>query len=202
MSYEFTNNWFEATAAANWRMLLPNITVTNALEIGAYEGASTCFLIDHVAPKNPFKLTVIDTWEGGDEHKASMTDMGAVRTRFLRNVSAACRKYPGRVDHTDMVGSSLNGLSTLIREGKEGTFDFIYVDGSHDPKDVIVDAVLAYRLLKSGGTIVFDDYCWAPGADCSISETPRIAIDAFLHMHWGTFKYFPITLQQLAIMKS
>lgn len=204
MSYEFTNRWFDATAKSSWDVVVPNITITNALEIGAYEGASTCYLIDKVAPKNPFKLTVIDTWAGGAEHKANGTDMGAVHQRYLRNVGAAKGKYPGKVDITDMVGTSLNGLSTLIREGREGTFDFIYVDGSHDPKDVIVDAVLAFRLLKKGGIIIFDDYIWAPDQveNTKALDSPHLALSAFIQLHWGMFRFIPMPIHQLGLVKS
>jgi len=36
-------------------------------------------------------------------------------------------------------------------------FDFIYIDGAHEAKFVIQDAVLALPLLKPGGYILFDD---------------------------------------------
>lgn len=206
MSYEFTNNWFETTARANWDFMFPNINpITNALEIGAYEGASTCYLIDKVAPKNPFKLTVVDTWGGGAEHKAMGTDMDAVYQRYLRNLShAIATRHPGKVDYREMRMTSLLALTRLVGEGKEDAFDFIYIDGSHDPRDVIIDAVLAFKLLKKGGLMIFDDYSWAPREieDTSISECPRIAIDAFTHIYWGQFRMFPINIQQFALVKS
>jgi hypothetical protein len=39
-------------------------------------------------------------------------------------------------------------------------FDFIYIDGSHMRVDVLLDAVLAWQLLKPGGFMVLDDYEW------------------------------------------
>jgi predicted O-methyltransferase YrrM len=50
--------------------------------------------------------------------------------------------------------------SKLIAEGRQGYFDFIYVDGSHQAPDVLCDALLSFRLLKNNGVIAFDDYLW------------------------------------------
>jgi hypothetical protein len=68
-----------------------------------------------------------------------------------------------------------------LRELEWNSDDFIYIDGSHVAKDVLVDAVLSWDLLKVGSIIIFDDYqwrvkLWNPWA------RPQIAIDAFLQV--------------------
>jgi predicted O-methyltransferase YrrM len=60
-------------------------------------------------------------------------------------------------------------------------YDFIYVDGSHVVSDVLEDAVLAFRLLKSGGIMIFDDYEWDWFNDEYL--VPKMAIDAFLRIY-------------------
>jgi hypothetical protein len=62
----------------------------------------------------------------------------------------------GKVRH--LKTSSLNGLAQLIQEG--ATFDYILINGSHLNKDVMLDALLAWYLLCSGGIIFFVDYNW------------------------------------------
>jgi len=37
-------------------------------------------------------------------------------------------------------------------------FDFIYVDGSHNGEDILSDAIEAFKILKKGGLIFFDDF--------------------------------------------
>jgi predicted O-methyltransferase YrrM len=61
------------------------------------------------------------------------------------------------------------------------SFDFIYIDGSHMAEDVLEDAVLAWRLLKPGGLIIFDDYVWR--LDHPPEKRPRLAIDAFYRFY-------------------
>ena len=48
-------------------------------------------------------------------------------------------------------------IYALLAEGRQGSFDFIYVDASHRAPDVLLDAVLAFQLLRIGGLIIFDD---------------------------------------------
>jgi predicted O-methyltransferase YrrM len=54
----------------------------------------------------------------------------------------------------------------------------MYVDGCHWADYVRHEATLAWRLLKPGGLMIFDDYQWSdpnyPGQDT------QIGIDAFL----------------------
>jgi hypothetical protein len=40
-------------------------------------------------------------------------------------------------------------------------FDIVYIDGNHNTHNVLEDAILSFRKLKSGGYLVFDDCLWA-----------------------------------------
>ena len=61
-----------------------------------------------------------------------------------------------------------------------GFFDVVFVDGSHEAADVLHDATEAYRCVKPGGFIAFDDYGWGTGWD-----RPKTAIDAFRQCYVG-----------------
>ena len=68
------------------------------------------------------------------------------------------------------------------------SFDIIYIDGSHDAADCLEDAVLAWRLLKAEGVLIFDNYLTNASA-FEIGTKPMTAIDTFM----GTFgKHFDI----------
>lgn len=113
----------------------------NCLEIGSYEGRSTVWILENIKEST---LTCIDTFEGSIEHTDDQKS--GIHERFLENTSA----FRDRM--TVHVGQSKNILKKL-----DDTYDFIYVDGSHEFKDVIYDAFLAWDMLKPGGVIVFDD---------------------------------------------
>ncbi|CAG8782373.1 43082_t:CDS:2 [Gigaspora margarita] len=64
-----------------------------------------------------------------------------------------------------------------LNHDKKMSFDFIYIDGSHESHDVSSDAILSWNLLKEGGIMIFDDYEWDFFEEYL---NPRIAIDSFL----------------------
>ncbi len=204
--YEFTNDWFERTCLPNWNVLLPRIQPRRILEIGSFEGASTCHLIDTLARQYPIELHCVDTWEGGIEHQAggaAHTDMDAVEKRFLHNTARAGAAATHPVDLQLHKGFSHSAMSRLIAAGKENYFDFIYVDGSHQAPDVLCDAVLAFKLLRVGGTLGFDDYLWSedlPGGDDPL-RCPKPAIDAFTAIFARKLQTIALPAYQLYVEK-
>jgi hypothetical protein len=63
-------------------------------------------------------------------------------------------------------------------------FDGVYIDGGHEGRTVLEDTVLAWRLLKVGAVIVWDDYEWRdPHPHRQHLPTPKPAIDAFLALY-------------------
>ena len=84
------------------------------------------------------------------------------------------------------LGLSGNVLTELWHTHQKPTADLVYVDGSHIAKHVIEDAVLSWKLLKTGGVLVFDDYGW--GSNGTIDDQPKTGIDAFLHGYQGHYE--------------
>jgi predicted O-methyltransferase YrrM len=71
-------------------------------------------------------------------------------------------------------------------------FDFIYVDGDHVRDQVARDAENAYKVLKSGGIMIFDDYTWGLNS-APESDIPFFAISQFLTRH-GDLKFNIISI--------
>ncbi|MBP0464667.1 class I SAM-dependent methyltransferase [Roseomonas sp. PWR1] len=186
-SYAFSNTWFADASAEVWEGLLAANRIDSVLEIGSYEGASACFLVDRIAAQRPLELHCVDTWSGGIEHRAGGTaeaDMGEVERRFRHNIGLACGRAAHPVDLHIHKAMSDQALAGLMASGRTGHFDFVYVDGSHEAPDVLLDALLGFKLLKVGGILGFDDYWWheaLPQGRDPI-RTPKIAIDAFANI--------------------
>ena len=180
--YEFTNRWFDLNERV-WDDLISRLNPSRVLEVGSFEGRSTCYLIDRIAAKKSLAIHCVDTWEGGIEHRSgggAESDMGAVELRFLRNTELAISGAARSVDLVVHKAKSEDALARLIAAG-EDEFDFIYIDGSHQAPDVLTDAILCFQLLKVGGVMVFDDYIWYEGLPGGVDplRCPKIAIDSF-----------------------
>lgn len=82
----------------------------------------------------------------------------------LKEFDARTKAYKNRI--TKMNGRSgdnplnpkYHSKNFKILEKLTDKFDFIYIDGSHDYKDVLYDLTQSLKLINTGGIIALDDY--------------------------------------------
>ena len=200
----FTTAWFSETTENAWEKIVPMVMPRRVLEVGSFEGASACYLIRRYAQHFAFEIHCIDSWQGGEEHQG--LDMAAVERRFDENLAQASSAAAHPVSLHKHKGSSDNELARLIARGYRNYFDLAYIDGSHQAPDVLFDAVAAFRLVRPGGLIIFDDYLWtgAPqrnGAAIDLLHCPKPAIDAFTNLYRQKISLIPAPLLQLFVAK-
>ena len=198
--YRFSNDWFGVTAPI-WETLMAELRPSRILEIGGFEGRGTCFFIAQAALNPQSEVHCVDTWDGGIEHDGE--NMGAVEARFRHNTALALEATPKIVKFVVHKGNSDTEMARLLAAGMRNHFDLVYVDGSHQAPDVICDAVLAFRLLRVGGILVFDDYLWAerlPGG-VDLLRCPRIAIDSFASLYARKLVQLGFPLRQVYFQK-
>lgn len=200
--YDFSNLWFENNRA-QWDTLMEQLKPRTLLEIGSYEGASACYLIDTLAHDADIELHCIDTWEGGVEHTPQDPKLSLVEARFTSNTSLAIGAAAKKVNLVVHKGRSDIHLPKMLSENMQERFDFIYIDGSHQAPDVLFDAVVAFKLLRPGGLMIFDDYLWS---DPSIAHfdplrNPKMSIDAFTNVYGREVKDLRVNLRQLCLTK-
>ena len=175
-SFQFTNDWFSINIPV-WRKILKklsNLPDLKFLEIGSWEGRSTCWLLDNILTHKSASITCIDTFCGSIEHNnLDKNYLQSVESRFDFNI----KQTGSNQKVTKIVGTSQKVLKTL----PHNTYDFLYIDGSHIAPDVLEDAILGLRLVKVKGLIVFDDYNWPQFKD-NPTQHPKLAVDAFLNV--------------------
>ena len=205
MDYLFSKNWFDSNKTI-WRELLRKVNPTRILEIGSYEGKSTTFIVECLGNINDLEIHCIDSWEGGTEHRQGEpagSNMREVEARFEHNMKIAINKSTRAVKLEVHRGLSKRELPKLVANGMQGYFDFIYIDGSHQAPDVLLDAILGFELLRKGGVMAFDDYLWeeelSGGTDPI--RCPKISIDAFTNIYCRKVKCVSAPLKQLYVEK-
>ena len=184
----FTVDWFDRSIPV-WEALLaefkgrPDVA---ALEIGAHEGRSACWLLEHVLTGPGAHIVCIDTFRG---EAAPLAGAPAGKlARFRANVAP----WRGRVH-------ALAGPSAEVLRRLRGSFDIVYVDGWHSACAALSDAVLAWPHLKHRGLMIFDDYA------LTLEEEPnvqvKLGVDSFLACHAGQFEVVHAGYQ-LAVRKT
>lgn len=176
MELEFTSNWVDLYRGI-WTNILATWPARKILEIGSFEGRSTCFFIEHMSEAGSGEIYCVDTWSGGEEHGGD--DMPAVERRFHDNVRLTREAHGSKVSVHTRKGLSFPMLNQLYADGHGGSFDLAYVDGSHQAPDVLGDLLMSYHLLKVGGVMMCDDYVWRHG---NVLHEPKIAIDNFTNI--------------------
>ena len=204
-NFEFTTNWFEINGRQVWDSLIPQIKPSKILEVGSWEGESTCYIIKALSDKENAELYCIDTWEGAIEQNNRKEDMLEVEKRFDNNVKLALSNTNNSIKFDKLKGKSDILLSKLLIEKKHNYFDFIYIDGSHQATDVLLDALLAFKLVRIGGVIAFDDYIWfernLPDGK-NLNRCPKPAIDAFTNIFFDKVDIIQAPLKQMYVTKT
>jgi predicted O-methyltransferase YrrM len=139
---DFTADWFTHNIPNFEKCLVLVPERKRFLEIGAYEGRSTCWLIQHMEDHGT--IYSIDPFP----------NMPETEERFMQNTREAVKGTS--IISVLIKNTSYNALAKLIAQKQE--FDFVYIDGDHDPATTLTDASMAWGLLRQGGVMLFDDY--------------------------------------------
>jgi predicted O-methyltransferase YrrM len=132
------------------------------LEIGSFQGRSAVWFLQNILTDPTATLDCLDRFH-----------ILGTEPRFDHNLKMS-RRAAQVTKHKGRSEDILPGLTPAH-------YDAIYVDGSHRALNVLMDAMLAWQLLKPCGVLFFDDYTWQ--MDLPPTERPQMAIDLFLKAH-------------------
>lgn len=125
------------------------------VEVGAFLGKSTSFMAVEICNSGKaITFDVVDTWQGsaehmaGGEHEAKVVLQGTVYENFKSNIKP--------VEH--LINPIQSASLDAVRRYEDGSLDFVFLDASHEYKDIKAD-ILAWRpKVKPGGFIGGHDY--------------------------------------------
>ena len=171
-NYRFTHDWFSRNIPLLLEYLKYMVDKPDLqfLEIGSWEGRSTCWFLETILTHESARITCVDTFAGEAYLNLEQNILEKVELRFDWNIkqtgaNAKVKKY-------------VEESQTILRYLPLNTYDLIYIDGCHLAMDVLSDAVLSWGLLKKDGLMIFDDYDKVFPENKS--QNTSIAIDAFI----------------------
>ena len=116
------------------------------LEVGCFEGLSSFFVLSEYKAVD---ATLLDIWDMPNPNSKTLShNFNSVESAFDDNLS--------RFNFTKIKDDSVVAMRKLFKQNK--SFDFIYIDGSHNGEDILSDAIEAFKILKKEGLIFFDDF--------------------------------------------
>ncbi len=171
------------TGWKTWDMYLSPLVGRKQLkviEVGSFKGDASVWILNNLFTDNKSKLYAIDTFANSQQNTQEYGDLDFkdVEVAFRENIkkTGKSRQVVVIKEYSHMALSRL-----MLKKSEQESFDFIYIDASHDAIDVMTDACLAWKLLKPEGIMIFDDYEW----DIFHQEffRPKMAIDAFIEIY-------------------
>lgn len=187
MSLDKYPNWFAQVAEGNFskHLNLFKDKEINCLQIGTYTGDATMWLFNNILTNTQSTITDVDTWGGSDEEVHKKMDWNEVE-----------ELYDSRTEQFREDGRLVKVKNTSDNFFLENprVFDFIYVDGDHTAMATLKDGLNAFKVLKPGGILAFDDYTWSSGTG-DIMKDPKPGIDAFLLFHKKNISVIEINWQ-------
>ncbi len=148
-------------------------------EVGSWLGRSAIEAANYYTRRGwqDFTLICIDTWLGSAEH---WLQPGLARN--LPRINGYPVYYEQFLSNLALAGlseqilplpqTSLNASRILFSLAL--SFDWVYLDASHDQMDVLMDLSMYWPLVKPGGALFGDDVHW---------RGVRAALDDFCKLH-------------------
>lgn len=168
-------NWFDFRGNySQYAWELPS--GARCVEVGCWLGASICYLATEFKNRNKqAEIYAVDTWRGSNEeiHKRLISEIGGFEElyqAFLHNMQ------DGGV--SDMVTPIRKPSVEASKQFEDESLDLVFIDASHEYKDVLDDINHWYPKVKKGGIIAGHDY--VPGHKVSEAGVVRAVTKIFL----------------------
>ena len=185
-NYIYTQTWFLTSEV---RQLILNFVSTRSenhiLEIGSYEGLSSVYWADNLLDNPRSTLTCVDPFLSIKNNDHEEFFRNNEELNFDHNISRCANREKitvKKVTSDEFFGSN------------KKYYNFIYIDGCHDPDFIIRDMRNAFKWLTIGGIMWMDDY--GGGYGNKIKSTMNL----FLKEYNGLYKIIH-SGYQLAIIK-
>ena len=143
----FSNKWFlNNFDIFNFFLPKEKNSKFDYLEVGCFEGLSSFFVLSEYKAVNAILL---DIWDMPNPNSKTLShNFNSIEKAFDNNLSS--------FNFTKIKDDSVVAMRKLFKQNK--SFDFIYIDGSHNGEDILSDAIEAFKILKKEGLIFFDDF--------------------------------------------
>ena len=147
--YKYTQNWFLESEIKQYLFkFMDKSKQNNILEIGCYEGISSVFFADQLLENTNSSLTCVDPFLNmeNNDHK-----------EYLRNKEEETFDYNIRICKNANKICVQKLTSDIFFEKNTKTYNFIYIDGSHETDFIKRDMENSFQFLEKNGIMWMDN---------------------------------------------
>jgi predicted O-methyltransferase YrrM len=187
--YKHSKTWFlNSEINLTLKNFLDTTQENHILEIGCFEGLSSVFFADNFLDHPNSTLTCVDPFLRLENNDHRYFLQNNEESNFDYNLSV-CKNSEKVIVHKV---TSDDFFKTAVTVDKK--YNFIYVDGCHEPGFIKRDMDNSFRCLTNGGIMWMDDYCGGDGIQ------NKNAMHSFLDEYTGRHQVIHVGYQ-LAIKK-
>lgn len=188
VKYKYSQTWFiNSEIRFNLLKFISIDKQYNILEIGCFEGLSSCCFSDNLLSHSLSTMDCVDPFiiSGTDETITTLNVTHNTQHDFIHNIKKS-NSYNKITFHKLKSDDFFN---TNIKK-----FNLIYIDGCHEPENIIRDMNNSFNFLEVNGIMWMDDYLKGNNRSC------QKAMHIFLNNNIGKYQIIHKNYQ-LAIKK-
>lgn len=177
--------WLRENPGIRWRnMIVEPTNPINYLEIGVFKGETIIDMSKSYCKHPDSKMYCVDPWIDYEEYNEYKGKIETIHDIFVENMN--------KENLWDRIKVYRDFSHNVVPSLQDDFFDIAFIDGNHETEFVYKDAIMVLPKIKSGGTIIFDDYDW--------KET-KLGIDTFLNEYSSQLKNVRYNTYQLFVDK-
>ena len=185
-NYKYTQTWFLVSEISNsLDKFLDKSKENKILEIGCFEGLSSVFFADNFLDNPKSSLTCVDPFLTINNNDHSQFLQNNEEMNFDFNISIC--------ENSDRI-TKHKITSDIFFENNNQTYNFIYIDGCHEPDFIKRDMENSFNILEKNGIMWMDDYGGGDGIQI------KNVMNTFLEKYNGQYDLIHMGYQ-LAIKK-
>lgn len=160
-----------------FKTLIDEVNPSHIIEVGTWRGQSAITMGKHLKRINSdCNITCVDTWLGSLEFWCGPKHNIPARDLLLKNgYPQVYYQFLSNVVHSGLQDIILplplpSNIAHKVLKRQKKFADLIYIDASHEYKDVLSDCINFFPLLRNNGIIFGHDWKWSSDVREAVTE--------------------------------
>tara|TARA_B100001057_G_scaffold237399_1_gene237775 strand:+ start:1093 stop:1809 length:717 start_codon:yes stop_codon:yes gene_type:complete len=180
-----TTDYFSINAYYWNSIIKKNFKDFSYLEVGSWEGNSALYILKNFNTK---RVVCVDIWDLHND-------------KFKKEHLERYKNFKHNLNEFEQDFSFFKNTSDIFFKNNKENFDLIYIDGSHEARQVYKDLLNSWNCLNENGMIICDDYFYGDLYSNENKDIPAVSINKFLNENKKKIKIICVNNTQIFFKK-